>query len=261
MVTQLVDRTEKEWRSTDHACECSSFNGLGATSERRTNSATNAQALRPLCWLVSRRFKAQVPFSPDHLHISCSPCNIKSYFKCYWASEIDAILIGSESGICVLLFDMFMMVSTDLCKQIGNIHWVQANLPTSLGNLESLPINPTDYLNHAVCITSIKYLACKMWTYLSQGDISYVFPGPLDITRLKDALSKTLSHYPHCAGRASRDPRGPEWSILLNNKGVPITVSTTEHNGIFKDASKQEAGSGSWAPINDIDMLITRKFA
>lgn len=53
-----------------------------------------------------------------------------------------------------------------------------------------------------------------------------VFPGPIDIPRLRTALAKTLHDYPHTAGRLISE-KG-EWFIKLTNSPVPLTLATSQ---------------------------------
>jgi len=55
-----------------------------------------------------------------------------------------------------------------------------------------------------------------------------VFPGPIDVEKLKVALAKTLHDYPHGAGRLSYDDKCGQWSIKLTNDAVPIITGTTD---------------------------------
>jgi hypothetical protein len=53
-------------------------------------------------------------------------------------------------------------------------------------------------------------------------DVSWVFPAPIDVEKLKISLAKTLHDYPHGAGRLSYDEMRGQWSIKLTNDAVPI---------------------------------------
>ncbi|KIM92455.1 hypothetical protein PILCRDRAFT_810513 [Piloderma croceum F 1598] len=90
-----------------------------------------------------------------------------------------------------------------------NTHWVKIPLPHSLSNHDSLPVIGLDLL-------------------LLPLDASWVFPGPIDIEKLKVALAKTLHDYPHGAGRLSFDEKNRQWSIKLTNDAVPIITGTTD---------------------------------
>jgi hypothetical protein len=59
-------------------------------------------------------------------------------------------------------------------------------------------------------------------------DVSWIFPGPIDIVKLKIALAKVLYDYPHGAGRLSYDEKRSQWSIKLTNNPVPIITGTTD---------------------------------
>ena len=59
-------------------------------------------------------------------------------------------------------------------------------------------------------------------------DVSWVFPGHIDVEKLKVALAKTLHDYPHGAGRLSYDEKRGQWSIILTNDPVPIITGTTD---------------------------------
>lgn len=63
----------------------------------------------------------------------------------------------------------------------------------------------------------------------------YVFPGALDIEKLKHALAQMLRDYPHAAGRLSHDRVETKWRIILNNYGVSIAVGKTRRSGITGD--------------------------
>jgi hypothetical protein len=59
-------------------------------------------------------------------------------------------------------------------------------------------------------------------------DVSWVFPGHIDVEKLKVALAKTLHNYPHGAGRLSYEEKRGQWSIILTNDPVPIIIGTTD---------------------------------
>lgn len=90
----------------------------------------------------------------------------------------------------------------------SHIHWVKPILPTTLGDMELLPVPGGD-------------------KYLVTFDATWVFPGALCINKLKSSLALTLRDYPHTAGRLSCDPKTQEWRIRLTSDGVPITVGST----------------------------------
>jgi len=88
------------------------------------------------------------------------------------------------------------------------IHLVNPATPTALANKPWLPLPATDRI-------------------FASADLSWVFPGPLDLERLKSSLALALRDYPHCAGRLAYDHVNQQWRILLTNDPVPITVVTT----------------------------------
>ena len=109
-------------------------------------------------------------------------------------------------------------------------------------HLESLPMPVTDtflapvsehHANLILCIIVTINLSIKL-------DIIWVFPGPLDLEKLKHALARTLRDYPHAAGRLSYDPATKKWRIRLTKEGVPISTGRTEHPGIFSNEFNHE---------------------
>ena len=55
-------------------------------------------------------------------------------------------------------------------------------------------------------------------------DATWLLPGPLDIPCLKNAISRMLSDFPHCAGRLSYKEQKKAWQISLVNEAVCLTV-------------------------------------
>jgi len=117
------------------------------------------------------------------------------------------------------------------------IYWVKAILPTTLGDLDWLPIPVTDKLlipvsdRHARPVLDI--ISNAFTNSSIKIDVVWVFPGPLDLEKLKHALAQTLRDYPHAAGRVLHEPSTKTWRIRLTNEGVPISTSSTQNPGIF----------------------------
>ena len=59
-------------------------------------------------------------------------------------------------------------------------------------------------------------------------DVSWIFPGPIDVEKLKSALAQTLHDYPHGAGRLCYDEKHSQWLIKLTNDPVPIITGETD---------------------------------
>src|ERR1700734_3456315 len=124
------------------------------------------------------------------------------------------------------------------------IHWVKANLPTTLGDLDWLPIPVTDKLlipvsdRHARPVLDI--ISNALTNSSIKIDVVSVFPGPLDLEKLKNALAQTLRDYPHAAGRLLHEPSMKTWRIRLTNEGVPISTGSTQNPGIFSDKFNHE---------------------
>ena len=113
------------------------------------------------------------------------------------------------------------------------VHWVKSLVPTVLGNREFLPVPPTDLILQPVSTDNSHGVSLNSPHIHFQIDGIYIFPGPLDVEKLKRALSQMLRDYPHVAGRLSYDCKTQQWRIILNNHGVPITLGSTQHPGIY----------------------------
>lgn len=121
-------------------------------------------------------------------------------------------------------------------------HWVKPALPTTLGDLTWLPVPPTDVILESVSSDSLQDVYTL--TLAMQIDVTWVLPGPIDFKKFKHALSLALRDYPHRAGRLSYNEQSKQWRIRLNNEGVPITVGTTEHPGIYSPEFNYERNPG-----------------
>ncbi|OCH93975.1 hypothetical protein OBBRIDRAFT_801484 [Obba rivulosa] len=88
---------------------------------------------------------------------------------------------------------------------------IKAKEPTSLDGHAHYPISPDNLI---VSFTV---------------DTAHVVPTLLDIPRLKQALSRTLSAYPLYAGRLER-PQGPQdhWKIRFSNEGILVKVRQSD---------------------------------
>ena len=100
-------------------------------------------------------------------------------------------------------------------------------LPTNLGDLEAIKISGTDQIFAAVSEYGWIVFTRRSNLHVAQPDCTWIYPGPLDIKRLKIALSQTLRDYPHAAGRLQYESQTQKWYIKLTNEGVPITLGTT----------------------------------
>jgi hypothetical protein len=89
--------------------------------------------------------------------------------------------------------------------------------------------DPSVFIFHYSC--TIHNLNFKILEF--KVDVSWVFPGPIDINKLKVALAKSLHDYPHAAGRLSYDENLGRWLIKLTNEAVPIILGKT--NLVFSE--------------------------
>lgn len=70
---------------------------------------------------------------------------------------------------------------------------------------------------------------------LLKVDLTWLLPGPLNIPRLKDALSLTLRDFPHCAGRLLHNEQENSWRLRLANEPVSITVGKNDEIEVTDD--------------------------
>jgi hypothetical protein len=108
-----------------------------------------------------------------------------------------------------------------------SVHWVKPNLPHQLSEIDSLPVVGLDLL----LVPASPFLSHCRKRHIDidiKLDVSWVFPGPIDVEKLKIALAKTLHDYPHGAGRLSYDEQCGRWLIRLTNDAVPIIMGTTD---------------------------------
>lgn len=94
-----------------------------------------------------------------------------------------------------------------------------------------------------------------------QADLSWVYPGPLNLDRLKLSLALALRDYPHCAGRLAYDNTAQQWRILLTNDPVPITVVTTNVD-IFAESFNHDRHPGRELSLvrKNAEILFTTAF-
>jgi hypothetical protein len=91
---------------------------------------------------------------------------------------------------------------------------VKAKEPTILNGQSHITLAGTD-LWIGFRVSSCKNL-CTSANLYPQVDTAYVVPGPIEIERFNDALSRTLSVYPAYAGRLER-PRDTDqlWRVQI----------------------------------------------
>ncbi|KLO13166.1 hypothetical protein SCHPADRAFT_928746 [Schizopora paradoxa] len=90
--------------------------------------------------------------------------------------------------------------------------------PSSLHGLKTIPLSGMNQL----------FMPC---------DQVFILPGPIDISRLKKAISAWLTLVPHAAGRFSRG-KDRSWAIKLSYP-IPITVSS--YSGTYTDEEVYDA--------------------
>jgi hypothetical protein len=90
-------------------------------------------------------------------------------------------------------------------------------------------------------------------------DIIWVFPGLLDLEKLKHVLAQTRRDYPHAAGRLLHEPSKKMWQIRLTNESIPISTGSTPNPGIFSDEFNHEKSlevlDSLKFPANPLDLV------
>ncbi|KAK7694475.1 hypothetical protein QCA50_001661 [Cerrena zonata] len=110
-------------------------------------------------------------------------------------------------------------------RNLSQVVSIAPNLPTTLRNNQVLPLPDGNDL----------FLQLKPSTI-------HVFPGGIDTDKFCDALSKTLSRFPHAAGRLSRD--GDDWKINLTNSPVPVTLEDSDKDEVIPYEQRHQVVHG-----------------
>lgn len=97
-------------------------------------------------------------------------------------------------------------------------------LPTILGDQEYFDLFPTECVSIAVHCELLRRCLPNLQADLTILIGGWVVPGPIDVERLRYAISHALTLHPTAAGRLSYDEGTEKFRLNLNNEGVLLTV-------------------------------------
>lgn len=104
--------------------------------------------------------------------------------------------------------------------------WIKPLQPTLLEGISSIELPTRECLFFSSVIPVAMHLTYRLTAvYMTGIDVGWMYPGPLDVRRLREAIAKALQRYPQAAGRLSHNKATGRWNLNISDQeGVPLRV-------------------------------------